>query len=830
MGKERPSAPRYLFAYPVEVTWMRKRDHNVLTNAASLLICGLLAGVVVAAAAFPAVAMSGLAAKAGAETFGALPKELTVARAPQISYLYAADGKTQLATMYDENRRDVKLADISPVMQKAIIAAEDHDFYKHNGVDLNGVARAFVNNQNAGADRQGASTLTMQYVRLAIAYSATHPADVVAATEDTSARKLREMRYALQIDKELSKDEILERYLNIAAFGNGAYGVYAASQVYFGKAPKNLKIEEAAMLAGLVKAPSSFDPTTKSGYPLAVDRRNYVIENMFEIGAITRQEADAAKATKLVVKDKRTPNGCVDTAEKGWGFFCDYLYRWWMQQETFGSTSYDRERRLKSGGYHIVTTLDPQAQRGADKAVRKAKKETAKEAAMVAVVEPGTGRVRALAVNRNFKLDDPKKPANKPHSDPKQRNKGKRGNYPNTVNPLLTGGDGITGYQAGSTFKMFTIVAALEKGIPLSYTINAPQTFRSEYIVERNSPAACPGTNLYCPQNSGKKAGGVQTMWSAFSASINTYFVPLQQQVGAENVVDVAKRLGIQFRASNDARFASNKDYAHDWGAFTLGVSQTTPLELANAYATLAADGKYCEPIPVQEIRDPEGKKLDIANPRCEKRISTDVARAAVDAARCPVGDNPANGSCGGSRTAPQVKGIVDAPVAGKSGTTDSEKSAALVAMTKQYAVAGIMADPDWPQTNVKMKHNQPDGINPPVWDTLKAAMKGKPRINFEAPGKKISEGDQRSIPSVKCQSLEAAKNRIEGAGFDAVVSDVKVPSSCPPGTAAGTSPDGRTIKGGVVTIQVSSGGGTKPGTPGDQPTNPGRPPGRPRG
>ncbi|MEU4641123.1 penicillin-binding protein [Micromonospora sp. NPDC023814] len=805
---------------------MRKRDHNVLTNAASLLICGLLAGVVVAAAAFPAVAMSGLAAKAGAETFGALPKELTVARAPQISYLYAADGKTPLATMYDENRRDVKLADIAPIMQKAIIAAEDHDFYKHNGVDLNGIARAFVNNQSGASSQQGASTLTMQYVRLAIAYSATHPADVVAATEDTSARKLREMRYAIQIDKELSKDEILERYLNIAAFGNGAYGIYAASQVYFNKPPSKLKIEEAAMLAGMVKAPSTNDPTTKSGYKAAVERRNYVIQNMVEIGAITQQEADAAKAVELEVTGKRAPNGCVSTNEKGWGFFCDYFYRWWMQQETFGSTSYDRERRLKSGGYTVITTLDPQAQRGADKAVRKAKPEKSKEAAMVAVVEPGTGRVRALAVNRTFKLDDPKKPANKPHSDPKQRKKGKLGNYPNTVNPLLTGGDGITGYQAGSTFKIFTIVAALEKGIPLGYTINAPQQFKSEYIIDSSSPAACPGTHFYCPTNSGKKAGGVQNMWSAFASSINTYFVPLQQQVGAENVVDVAKRLGIQFRQSEDAKFASTKDYAHQWGAFTLGVSQTTPLELANAYATLAADGKYCEPIPVQEIKDPEGKKLDIANPRCEKRVSTEVARAAVDAARCPVGDNSSTSRCGGSRTAANVRGIVDAPVAGKSGTTDSEKTASLVAMTKQYAVAGIMADPDWPQTNVRMKHKERDGINPPVYETLRDAMKGKKRINFEPPGQKISEGDQRRIPDVKCLDVEQAKSRIEAEGFDAVVSDIKVPSSCAPGKAAGTSPDGRTIKGGVVTIQISAGGGTAPGS-GTKPTNPGRPPGR---
>ncbi|NJP34135.1 penicillin-binding protein [Micromonospora thermarum] len=810
---------------------MRKRDHNVLTNAASLLICGLLAGVVVAAAAFPAVAMSGLAAKAGAETFGALPKELTVARAPQISYLLANDGRTPLATMFDENRRDVKLKDIAPVMRDAIIAAEDHDFYKHNGVDLNGVARAFVNNSSGTTDRQGASTLTMQYVRLAIAYSATHPADVVAATEDTSARKLREMRYAIQIDKELSKDEILERYLNIAAFGNGAYGIFAASQVYFAKHPSKLTIEESAMLAGLVKAPSAFNPTTRSGYPQAVARRDYVINNMYEIGKITKEQADTAKAVKLKVVGKRAPNGCVDTYKKDWGFFCDYFYRWWMQQETFGSTSYDRERRLKSGGFTVITTLEPQAQNAADRAVRKNLGVNSKAARMVAVVEPGTGRVRALSVNRNFKLDDPDNPQNKPHSDPKQRRKNpnKRGNYPNTVNPLLSGGDGITGYQAGSTFKMFTIVAALEKGIPLSYTINAEKQFRSEYIIDSSSPAACKGTHFYCPTNASDSMVGVHNMWTAFGRSVNTYFVPLQQQVGADNVVKAAKKLGINFRAQEDLDLEKG---AEQWGAFTLGVSQTMPLELANAYATLAADGKYCEPIPVQEIRDPDGKKLDIANPRCEQRISTEVARAAVDAARCPVGDSSSTSKCGGGGTARNVRGIVDAPVAGKSGTTDSEKSSSLVAMTKQYSVAGIMADPDWPQTTQKMGHNEPTGINPPVYETLRDAMKGKERINFTPPGNKIREGDQRRIPDVKCVSVDQAKSRVEGAGFDAVVSSNKVPSTCPANTAAGTSPDGRTIKGGVVMIQVSSGAGNtpKPGSTGTPPTNPGRPPGRPGG
>ncbi|MEU2615862.1 transglycosylase domain-containing protein [Micromonospora sp. NPDC007271] len=813
---------------------MRKRDHNVLTNAASLLICGLLAGVVVAAAAFPAVAMSGLAAKAGAETFDSLPKVLKEARSPQITYLLASDGKTPLASMYDENRKDVKLKDVSPWMQKAIIAAEDHNFYKHNGVDLNGIARAFVNNSSGANSRQGASTLTMQYVRLAISYSATHPADVVAATEDTSARKLREMSLALQVDKQFSKDEILERYLNIAAFGNGAYGIYAASQVYFGKPPSKLDIQESALLAGLVKGPTMYDPTTKSGYRDAVERRDYVIKNMVIIGAITQEQADEAKKIKLKVNERRTPNGCVAANKQSWGFFCDYFYRWWLQQETFGSTTYDRERRLKSGGYTITTTLDVQAQNGADTAVRKNLSVNDKAARMIAVVEPGTGRVRALATNRNFKLDNPNNPQNKLSSDPKKAQKKIRGSRPNTVNPLISGGGGITGYQAGSTFKIFTLVAALEKGYPLAYTINAPIQFKSEYIIDPGNSAACQG-HFYCPKNSSDSMAGVHNMWSAFGLSVNTYFVALQQQVGAENVVKAAEKLGITFRAPNDAKFAADKKAAHQWGAFTLGVSQTTPLELANAYATLAADGKYCEPIPVQEIRDPDGDKLDIANPHCEQRISKEVARAAVDAARCPVGDNSSTSRCG-SRTAGEVRGIVNAPVAGKSGTTDSHRTSALVAMTKQYAVAGIMADPDWPQTNQKMGHKELNGINPAVQQTLAAAMKNKPRINFTPPSGKIVYGDQRSIPGVKCESIDTARSRLRGAGFEPVVSSSKVPSECPAGTAAGTSPDGKTIKGGMVTIEVSSGQGSTPTTgtspaPGTQPpsTGNGRGP-RPRG
>jgi membrane peptidoglycan carboxypeptidase len=168
----------------------RKRDHGIIPDTASLLLCGLLAGLVVAAAAFPAAAMSGLAVKAGADTFESLPTDFDVLPSPQISYIYASDGKTLLAMMYDENRRDVPIASVSKFMIDDIVAAEDTRFYQHNGVDVKGVARAFVNNQNGG-DQQGASTLTMQYVREVTSYSAKTPQEVVDATDKTPARKLR---------------------------------------------------------------------------------------------------------------------------------------------------------------------------------------------------------------------------------------------------------------------------------------------------------------------------------------------------------------------------------------------------------------------------------------------------------------------------------------------------------------------------------------------------------------------------------------------------------------------------------------------------------------
>src|SRR5256885_4699475 len=200
-----------------------------------LIRTGLIGGIAVAALTFPVAALAGLALKSGADAFDSLPKQLLIVRSPQTSYVYAADGKTLLTSFYEEDRKYIPIGQMSPLIQKAIVAAEDSRFYEHHGVDLKGTVRAFVANQQAGGVSQGASTLTMQYVRNALRDSADNPQDAIDATAQNSARKMREMRLAIALEKRMTKTQILEGYLNVAYFGHRAYGVFAAAAMYFSK-------------------------------------------------------------------------------------------------------------------------------------------------------------------------------------------------------------------------------------------------------------------------------------------------------------------------------------------------------------------------------------------------------------------------------------------------------------------------------------------------------------------------------------------------------------------------------------------------------------------
>lgn len=696
-----------------------------LSRLFTVLLAGLLAGLVLAVTVLPGNLLLGFAARSALGSYSSLPDVLRTPATPQRSYLYANDGTTLIASFYDVNRTDVGLDEIAPSLQAAIVAAEDRRFYDHGGVDLRGMARALVANVTGGETSQGGSTLTMQYVRNVLKTDPGLTAEErAAATEQTVERKLQEIRYANALEQQLSKDEILNRYLNIAYFGAGAYGVSAASQRYFAKTPAELTLSESALLAGLVQSPEAYNPID-GDQEAALDRRAYVLHAMVATGEITAAEAATAKVEPLTLRPTSQPNGC--TAPTGgaddWGFFCDYVRQWWLTQPAFGETVEEREQALRRGGYTVVTSLDPELQATAQQQVTSVYGYDNERALPLAAVEPGTGRVLAMAVNRHYSLAE--NPAGQP-------------NYPNTVNPLISGGGSIAGYQAGSTFKLFTMLAALEAGMPLATGFDAPSQLPTRYPAEGD--ASCDGR--WCPGNANPAwMDGYRMMWDGFGRSVNTYFVWLSEQVGPEKVVEMAQRLGITFRSDADAAFAENN--AENWGSFTLGVAAATPLDLANAYATVAAEGTYCEPLPVVSVTAPDGSAVPVA-PSCERVLDAEVARAATDAARCPVGQQSSTNQCNGG-TATSVDRILDGrPVAGKTGSSEGNATESFVGFTPQIAVAGIAANPD-DTTDAVGSAVQAQVIDA-VAEVISTAVQGQPEQAFVAPSRELVGDPRRPV------------------------------------------------------------------------------------
>ncbi len=445
---------------------------------------------------------------------------------------------------------------------------------------------------------------------------------------------------------------------------------------------------------------------------------------------------------------------------------------------------------------------------------------------MIAAIEPGTGNVKALAVNRTYGLDISH---NKISSDPAAARAGKKGTYPVTTNPLLTGGDDISGYKSGSTFKIFTILAALEKGYPLDFTINAKSPTHTNYPAAPTDLSKCKdNSGKWCPVNANPSyMNGPRTMWSGFGRSVNTYFVPLQQMIGTSAPIAMAKRLGVTFRSATDVTITNSSKAAQDlFGPFTLGVTDTVPLELANAYATVAADGKYCTPTPLLHIYDVNNHELaGVAGSHCTQAVSPEIARAAADVARCPVYDTGGLGKCDGgtatlSDSGPTVQQAVgNYPVIGKTGTSDENWTANLVVSTKQLTMAGVLANPDHAET----PHDYSSSayvVDKATAYAMRDSMKGAKRIDFTKPtNQAIIYGKRVGVPAVTCKSVPDATAQLRAAGFSVAVDPTPVASSCPAGTVAKTDPSGTGSAGTEVTLYLSKGGApAKPGNGGGGP------------
>lgn len=412
-------------------------------QAAKFLGVSVLAGAVMAGIALPAVGAFGLAAKGSVQGFDEIPDNLKSPALSQRTTILDSQGD-QIATVYSRDRTVVDLKDISPYMQKAIVAIEDSRFYQHGAIDLKGVLRAVNQNAQNGGVAQGASTLTQQLVKnYFVEEAGDDPTKVAQATQQTLGRKIRELKYAIQLEEKLGKKKILENYLNITFFGEQAYGIEAAAQRYFSKPAKNLNLQQSALLAGIVQSPSRYDPVNDEAE--ATKRRNTVLQRMAEVHDISQQEADAAKKKKLGLHVSQPKNGCI-TAVKGASFFCKYVENVFLTDPVFGKTKEERAKIWNQGGLTIRTTLDPQSQESIQASLKSHVYKSDKVAAAATLVQPGTGKILGMGQS-------------KPYGYGKNETE-----YNYSVNYGMGGSN--YGFPTGSTFKPFVAAAALEQGLP----------------------------------------------------------------------------------------------------------------------------------------------------------------------------------------------------------------------------------------------------------------------------------------------------------------------------------------------------------------------------
>jgi membrane peptidoglycan carboxypeptidase len=564
------------------------------------------------------------------------------------SVVLARDGSV-LAEFYRQDRIPVPLEAVSPAARDAVIATEDAHFYSHGAFDPVGMLRAVATNLAAGDIRQGASTLTQQYVKQAALLSAADDDGRRAATETTLSRKIRELGRAFAVEKEMSKDEILDRYLNIVYFGNSAYGIEAAARRYFSVAARDLTVPQAALLAGVLRSPRGYDPIAAPD--AARDRRNVVLGRMARAGRLDPATAAQYAAQPLNLNPSAPRVGCQAAAHP---FFCDYVLAEIRTLPTLGATPAARVEKLLDGGLTVRTTLDPTIQGAAEKAVQATVGPAADYGAAIVLTEPGTGAVRALAQSRDYGTASGQ----------------------TTVNWALDAAQGGShGFQAGSTFKTFVMAAAVENGIDPGTVIDAPARVDVDGFHRCDRGTAFPSWSV---GNHNSAGYGPIDMREAAARSVNTYFAQLEQRTGVCAAPALAERMGL--RRADGAPLSRVP-------AFTLGVDEVSPLRMAEAYATLAAGGTHCPSHGIESIDGPGGKSL-YSPPGCASVLSAQTAATVTDVLRGVI-DGPDPARTGSAET------LGATAAAGKTGTTDDETAVWFAGYTDHLAAAVWAGHPD---------------------------------------------------------------------------------------------------------------------------------------
>src|SRR3954451_10752837 len=533
----------------------------------------------------------------------------------QATTIYYKDGKTVMARFGNTSRLDVPLSKVPVPVRQAVLAAEDRNFYGEPGISPTGIMRAVWVDMRGGDIKQGGSTITQQYVK-----------NAYLTQERTFTRKFKEIFIAVKLGNSRSKDQVLEDYLNTIYFGRGAYGIQAAAHAYFGKDVSRLDAAQGALLASLISNPSLYSPDANRAASKA--RFQYVVDGMHKKGWLP---ADATPSYPKIIPQRLSrgaeragPIACI----------CQAVQRS-LQQHGFD------EARLEAGGYRVVTTIDRKAQIAAQTAMddqagayQHGGLDKGREGAMISV-QPGDGAIRAMYGGHDYC------PAKK---------------HPDSCTDL-TGVASSYGRPAGSSFKPYTVVAALKDGISLDSTFSGPPS------IDIN------GTTI---NNSEGESCGVCTLTQALAKSINTIFVPLAVDVGPDKVADAAHDAGIPKSVK-----------LSEVPVITLGVDDVSPLDQADAYATIAAQGVHADPYLVARVETQQRDVVYKAHKKTERVFDADVM-ADTTFAMTKVLDCASGGTACG-------KGLTGRPAAGKTGTNGQKEGnldAWFVGFTPQLSTA----------------------------------------------------------------------------------------------------------------------------------------------
>lgn len=746
-----------------------------------------LAGVLVTALALPAVLIPSRASAAAVSLFQDLPTSIAIGRLSQQNEIFATrDGKpVKIATVFDQNRQIVAWDNVSTLLKNALVAGEDQRFYQHGGVDLKSIVRAAVGNIVSHAITSGSSTIDMQLVKNILVQQAVAIEDPTArakaykaAITDTLSRKLREVRLAISLDKAYSKKQILLGYLNIVGFGGNTYGVESAAEKYFSVSAKNVTLAQAASLIAIVQQPSLQNLGDPKLYPANKVRRDQILADMLHQGYIKRAQYDTALATpiKAEVKPSAQRNGCLYAADAK--FACDYVTRLVPTLASLGSNAAERRANWARGGYQLFTSIDLAQQDVATAALRRSAPASETRFALGASavsVQPGTGRILVMSQNKAF--------------NDSALGGGTSTTAVNYSTDRAYGGS--SGFQTGSTYKLFTLTDWLQNGHGLNEYVNGTvRTFQ-----QNSFKASCskPFVGTYRPTNSSPREGGFMSVLRATENSVNVAFMTMAQQLDLCDIRNDATAMGVH-RADGNPLVVTPSS--------VLGINEIAPLSMAGAIATIGAGGTFCTPVIIDTIIGPGGKKLPGQGHACSQAMSAKVASAVAYALAGVM--TAGTGTYGNPRD-----GV---PLVGKTGTTDTADQNWLIGTTTKVALAVWVGNISGHQDLRRITVAGTNGYNTKfnIFRTTLASLDKAPQYRggaFPAPDPGLLLGQGVPVPNMVGYTSVQAAGMLTSQGLRFVDGGTVV-SGLPGGQVVKTSPAGGSMlsRGSTVTVFTSDG------------------------